>query len=324
MLNAIKGQNKNKKIDWSAWTLYIGAIAIMLIFTIICAANGKNFLTISNLTNIIVQSSIIGVAAIGASMVILTGGIDLSTGSVVGFTGIFGGMLIKAGVPIFIALLICIIVGAAVGYGTGLLVSYGKIPAFIVTLGTMQILRGVTKVMTSGKPIAGLPIALSKIVTTKFLGLPLMVFYLIILYAIMIFVLKKTKFGRRVYAIGGNAKAAKLSGVKTNQIEAFTYMIATIFAVIAGILLLARLSYADPNAGSGYEMNAIAATVLGGIALSGGKGNLANTLVGALILGMLTCGLQILNVPTYYQTIITGAVVIVAVFFDKAEERKAE
>lgn len=320
MLNKLR----TKKIDVSSLTLYIGAVLILLIFTILCAVNGKNFLTMSNITNIIVQSAIIGVTAISASLVILTGGIDLSIGSVVGFTGIFAGVLIKAGVPIVLAILICLVIGCIVGYGTGIFVSYGKIPAFIVTLGTMQILRGITKIITGGKPVAGLPVALAQLTTAKILGIPLMVFYLVILYAFMFFILKKTKFGRKIYAIGGNVKAAKLSGVKVNQIEAITYLLAALFSTLAGILLLSRLCYADPNAGSGYEMNAIAAAVLGGIAMSGGKGNLLNTLVGAIILGMLTCGLQILNVPTYYQTVITGVVIIIAVYFDKAKDRKAE
>ena len=313
-----------KKIDISSVTLYIGAVVILIIFVILCAMQGKSFLTVSNTTNIIVQSTVVGVTAIGASLVILTGGIDLSIGSIVGLTGIMAGVFIKGGMPIVLALLICLVVNGAIGYATGVLVSYGKIPAFIVTLGTMQILRGVTKIITEGQPVSGLPTELASITTANIAGIPLMVFYLFILYGIMCFVLKKTKYGRRVYALGGNAKAAKLSGVKINQVESITYMLASIFSTIAGILLLSRLVYADPNAGTGYEMNAIAAAVLGGIAMSGGKGNILNTLVGAIILGMLTCGLQILNVATYYQTIIIGVVIIVAVFFDKVKERKGE
>lgn len=314
----------NKKIEVASLALYIGAIVILIAFTILCAMQGKTFLSTTNITNIIVQSSIIGICAIGASLVILTGGIDLSVGSIVGFTGIMSAVLIKAGVNMYLSFLIAIVICAGFGYVTGLLVCKGKVPAFIVTLGTMQIIRGITKLITGGLPVSGLPLTLAKITTVKILGIPLTVFYLVILYAIMIFVLKKTKFGRSVYAIGGNAKAAKLSGIKTEKVEANVYMLAAIFSAIAGILLLSRLVYADTTAGTGYEMDAIAATVLGGIALSGGKGNLFNTLVGALILGMLTCGLQMLNVATYYQTIITGAVVIVAVYFDKAKERKAE
>lgn len=315
---------KAKKLDIASITLYLGAAIIFVVFTILTKINGKDFLTASNISNIITQSAVISIIAIGASFVILTGGIDLSIGSIVGFTGIFGGTLIKIGLPIWISILICLVVGAVIGFITGLLVSYGKVPAFIVTLGTMQIVRGVTKVITAGKPVAGLPTELSALTETRILGLPVMVYYVFILYAMIIYVLKKTKFGRRVYAIGGNSKAAKLSGVKVNLVETFTYTIAGVFSTIGGILLLSRLSYADPNAGAGYEMDAIAAVVIGGIALSGGKGKIVNTLVGALILGTLKSGLQILNVPVYYQTIIIGVVIIMAVFLDKSKERKAE
>ncbi|MGI6267606.1 MAG: ABC transporter permease [Acutalibacteraceae bacterium] len=321
-MNSIK--EKLKKIDVKSLTLYIGAVLILIIFTVICSINGKDFLTTSNIQNIISQSAVIAVIGIGASLVIITGGIDLSVGSVVGFVGIFAGVLVKAGVPLFATLLICLAVGALVGAINGALVSYGKVPAFIVTLGTMQIVRGLTKVLTDGRPIAGFPESLAKITQTEILGIPVVILYVFALYALVMFTLKKTKFGRRIYAIGGNPNAAKLSGIKVQKIETLTYVIAGIFSVIGGIILLSRLSYADPNAGSSYELDAIAATVIGGIAMSGGKGKIGNTLVGALILGMLKCGLQILNVAVYYQTIITGLVIIVAVYLDKAKERKAE
>lgn len=316
--------NKLKKIDIKSITLYIGAILILLAFTIICKANGKDFLTSSNIQNIISQSSVIAVVAIGASLVILTGGIDLSVGSIVGFVGIFGGIMIKSGVPLFAVIVICCGVCALIGLTTGYFVSFGKVPAFIVTLGTMQIIRGLTKVLTSGKPVSGFPESLSKLSSFEVFGIPIIIIYVFIFYVLIVFTLSKTKFGRRIYSIGGNPNAAKLSGVKVNKIEMLTYMLAGVFSALGGLMLLSRLSYADPNAGSGYEMDAIAAVVIGGIALSGGKGKVVNTLVGALILGMLKCGLQILNVPVYYQTIIIGIVIIAAVYMDKAKERRAE
>ncbi len=317
-------KNVLSKVDLKSLTLYIGAVVILIGFTVVCSILGRDFLTVSNIQNIISQSAVIAIIAIGASMIILTGGIDLSVGSIVGFVGIFGGMLLKDGVPLIIAMLLCILAGAVFGLVNGLFVSYGKVPAFIVTLGMMQIIRGLTKVLTGGMPVSGFDEALSNITGIQIFGVPIVVLYVFILYAIMAFVMGKTKFGRRIYAVGGNRNAAKLSGVKINKIETATYVLAGIFSAIGGILLLSRLSYADPNAGSGYEMDAIAAVVIGGIALSGGKGNILNTLVGALILGMLKTGLQILNVATHYQTIIIGVVIILAVFFDKAKERKAE
>ncbi|GMQ58680.1 hypothetical protein AN1V17_30750 [Vallitalea sediminicola] len=324
MKNNVLEKDSMKKLDLQSLTLYIGAIAILIIFTVVCRLAGKNFLTFGNIQNVITQSSVIAVIAIGQSVVILTGGIDLSVGSTVGFVGIVGGLLIKSGMPIGVVCILLIFMGIFVGACNGALISYGKIPAFIVTLGSLQIIRGVTMVVNSGKPISGFPEGLRAIMNTKILGMPISILYVFILYAIMMTIMTKTRLGRWIYSIGGNAKAAKLAGVKTKKIEVYAYVISGIFAAIGGILLLSRLSYADPNAGSGYELDSIAAVVIGGIAMSGGKGNLGNTLVGALILGMLKCGLQILNVPVYYQTIIIGLAIITAVFFDKAKERRAE
>lgn len=313
-----------KKLDISTLSLYIGAVAIIIIFTIVCSLSGKNFLTVNNIQNIITQSSVIAVIAIGASIVIITGGIDLSAGSIVGFVGIFAGLMIKAGWPVSVACVIAFASGALIGLINGVFVSYGKVPAFIVTLGSMQVARGLALLINSGKPISSFPQALGRIMNSKFLGIPISIFYVFILYALIIVIMSYTRPGRHIYAIGGNANAAKLSGVRIKKIEMSAYVLSGLFAAIGGILLLSRLSYADPNAGAGYEMNAIASAVIGGISLSGGKGKIGNTLVGALILGSLTCGLQILNVPTYYQTIITGIVIIAAVYADKARERKAE
>ncbi|PKM49341.1 MAG: ABC transporter permease [Firmicutes bacterium HGW-Firmicutes-7] len=319
---SVKERLKDKDIQ--ALALYIGTIAILIILSVVCKLLGKNFLTVGNIQNIINQSAVIAVIAIGQSIVILTGGIDLSVSSVVGFVGILGGLLIKGGMPIPLVCILLMIVGLALGIFNGVFVSYGKVPAFIVTLGSMQIIRGLTMVLNSGKPISGFPQGLRTITNAKLLGMPVSIIYLFLLYAIMITVMKKTRLGRWIYAIGGNANAAKLAGVRTKKIELYAYAIGGLFAAIGGIFLLSRLAYADPNAGMGYELDAIAAVVIGGIALSGGKGNIGNTLIGALILGMLKCGLQIMNVPVYYQTIIIGVTIIAAVFLDKAKERKAE
>lgn len=313
-----------KAFNIQALTLYIGTIAILLILSIVCKVLDKNFLTVGNIQNIINQSAVIAVIAIGQSIVILTGGIDLSVGSVVGFVGIFGGLLIKSGLPIPAVCIILLLTGVALGVFNGAFVSYGKVPAFIVTLGSMQIVRGLTMVLNSGKPVSGFPQSLRAVTNAKLFGVPYSIIYLFLLYAIMITVMHKTRLGRWIYSIGGNANAAKLAGVRTKRIELYAYAIGGLFAAIGGIFLLSRLSYADPNAGMGYELDAIAAVVIGGIALSGGKGNIGNTLIGALILGMLKSGLQIMNVPVYFQTIIIGVTIIAAVFLDKAKERKAE
>jgi ribose transport system permease protein len=189
----------------------------------------------------------------------------------------------------------------------------------------MQIARGLALLTTLGKPISRFPEGLGLIMNAKVAGdMPVSVLYVFSLYFMMMSVMSLTRFGRHVYAFGGNPNAARLSGVRIRRVEMAAYVLSGIFAAIGGIMLLSRLSYADPNAGNGYEMHAIAAAVIGGISLSGGRGRIGNTLVGALILGSLTCGLQILNVPTYCQTIVTGAVIIAAVYVDKSDERKAE
>lgn len=316
---------RNRYLAWSDLTLYLGAIGIMIAFSLVCLYFGRNFLTLRNIQNIVTQSSIIAVIAIGSSLVILTGGIDLSVGSIVGFVGIFAGALLKSGAPLWAACVASLGAGAAAGLVNGYLVSVGKVPSFIVTLGAMQIARGLALLTTLGKPISRFPEELGLIMNAKVVGsVPTSVLYVFSLYFLMVFVMSFTRFGRHVYAFGGNPNAARLSGVRVKRVEMAVYVLSGVFAAIGGIMLLSRLSYADPNAGNGYEMNAIAAAVIGGISLSGGRGRIGNTLVGALILGSLTCGLQILNVPTYCQTIVTGAVIIAAVYIDKAGERKAE
>lgn len=316
---------KTKRINLSDWMIYIGMVVIFVVFSVICGAIGKKFLTVSNIMNIINQASINAMLAIGASIVILTGGIDLSIGSVVGFTGIFLAMQIKNGMPLALGIILCILIGGCVGLINGILISYGKVPAFITTLGTMQIVRGMAQIINGGQAVSGFDLTIGALMKTKFFGVvPIGALYILVFYTLMILVLTYTKFGRSVYAIGGNPAAAKLSGIRVNKVEVIVYILCGMFAAFAGIMLLARLLYADPSAGSSYEMNAIAASVIGGISMSGGKGRLANTVVGAIILAALTNGLQIMNVPTYYQTVITGLVVIVAVFADKQKERIAE
>ena len=317
--------NTKHKINLSNWMIYIGMVGIFLVFAIVCSAMGKNFLNLNNIMNIINQASINAIIAIGASLVILTGGIDLSVGSVVGFVGIFLAMNLKAGMSIPLAILLCLICGVAIGLFNGILVSYGKVPAFITTLGSMQAVRGLAQIINGGQAVSGFPLEIGAVMKSRFFGVvPIGVLYVAVFYTVMVLILSYTKFGRRIYAIGGNAHAARLSGIKVKRIEVSVYVLSGAFAAFAGVMLLSRLLYADPSAGNSYEMDAIAAAVIGGISMSGGKGRLANTVVGAIILATLTNGLQIMNVATYYQTVITGLVIIIAVFADKQKERKAE
>ena len=316
---------KKFSINISDWMIYIGMIGIFLVFTVVCSSMGKDFLNINNVMNIVNQASINAILAVGASIVILTGGIDLSVGSIVGFVGIFMALRIKDGMSIPMAIILCLLCGAAIGLFNGALVSYGKVPAFITTLGSMQAVRGLAQIINGGQAVSGIPMSIGVIMKTKFFGvIPIGVVYVVIFYVIMCLVLSYTRFGRGIYALGGNQHAARLSGIKVKKLEVIVYILSGMFAAFAGVMLLSRLLYADPSAGGSYEMNAIAAAVIGGISMSGGKGKLANTVVGAIILATLTNGLQIMNVATYYQTVITGLVVIIAVFADKQKERKVE
>lgn len=320
-------KTKISRIAWllqNSFALYFGMLLIFAVFTFLCALRGIDFLTPTNISNIVVQSAITAVISIGASVVILSGGIDLSVGSVAAFVGMLMAFFVKSGIPIGFACVIGIMAGIIIGLINGLGISYAKIPALIMTLGMMSIARGGALAVNDGKPIANFPAELGLIANSTIFGIPIFVIYVLVFYAVMVMVMSKSKFGRHVYAIGGNEKAAVLSGVKVKSVSLAAYCIGGMFSAIGGVFLLSRLMYATPNAGSGYEMDAIASTVIGGIALSGGSGKLINTLVGALILSTLKAGLQMLNVPYSVQQMTTGLVIIIAVYFDKASERRAE
>jgi len=301
-----------------SYSLYLAFMVIFVAFSLL----NKNFLSINNVLNIIVQSSIIAIIAVGQTMVILTSGIDLSVGSIVGAVGIGIGLLMVSGVAIPVAVVGGVIMGAAFGLINGAIIGYGRVPAFIATLGMMGIARGFGLALNKGQPVAGLPQAFEKIASASVWGIPSFVFYTLIIYVIMFIFLERTKFGRHIYAIGGNRDAARLSGVKVKLVEMLVYMFSGLFAGLGAVLLTARLNYATPVAGTGYELDTIAAVVIGGTALSGGQGRIIGTLVGALMLGILRNGLTIVNVSSFFQQIIIGSVIIIAVFADKLNEKK--
>lgn len=301
-----------------SYSLYLAFLVIFIVFSLL----NENFLSINNILNIIVQSSIIAIIAVGQTMVILTSGIDLSVGSIVGAVGIAIGLLMVAGVSIPVAVVVGMVMGAIFGLINGVIISYGRVPAFITTLGMMGIARGFGLALNEGKPVAGLPMQFEKIASASVGGIPSFVFYTLIIYMIMFIVLERTKFGRYIYAIGGNRDAARLSGVKVKVVEMIVYLFSGLFAGLGSVLLTARLNYATPVAGTGYELDTIAAVVIGGTALSGGHGRIIGTLVGALMLGILRNGLTIVNVSSFFQQIIIGSVIIIAVFADKLNESK--
>lgn len=307
---------KNTMKYMSELTTVIALIILMTVITII----NSNFLTANNLLNLLLQVTSNALIAFGMTFVILTGGIDLSVGSILALSSALTAGLLGSGMPVTLAILISLILGCILGMMNGLLISYGKLAPFIVTLATMTIFRGATLVYTNGNPITK---GLSDSFLFQFLGqgyivgIPFPVIIMFIVFIVLYVLLHKTAFGKSVYAIGGNEKAAYISGVKLNKVKIIIYSISGIMASISGLIITSRLSSAQPTAGASYEMDAIAAVVLGGTSLSGGKGRILGTLIGALIIGVLNNGLNIIGVSAFWQQVVKGVVILIAVLIDR-------
>lgn len=282
------------------------------------------FATVDNLRNVVEQSTIVGILAIGMTFVILSGGIDLSIGSVVALAGIALALVLRAGSPVALALLVGLGTGVAAGLANGALVAFGRLPPFIATLGMMSAARGAALLLADGRPISGFPDAFRALATARLAGVPVPVVVMLLLYAAAHLVLTRTVLGRYTYAIGGNEAAAALSGVNVPLHKLAVYAIAGASAAACAMLLVARLNSAQPIAGIGYELDAIAAVVIGGTSLLGGSGTVAGTLVGALIMSVLRNGLNLLGVSSYVQQIAIGAVIVVAVLVDMWLHRRTQ
>lgn len=280
-----------------------------------------DFLTISNILNVLRQISINAVIAFGMTFVILTGGIDLSVGSMLALSGALAAGLMDGGASAWLAVIVGLVSGTVMGAANGLLVTKGKVVPFIATLATMTVYRGLTLVYTEGRPITGLNENFALIGKGYFLEVPTPVFWMLITFGLLYIILKHTTFGRRVYAIGSNEEATWLSGINTNRIKIFVYSISGLLAALSGIILTSRLNSAQPTAGTAYELDAIAAVVLGGTSLSGGKGWIVGTLIGAMIIGVLDNGLNLLNVSSFYQQVVKGGVILLAVLLDRSNSK---
>lgn len=295
----------------------------LIIFSIIVSIFNPRFLSINNFLNVLRQTSINSVIAIGMTMVILTGGIDLSVGSILALTGAFCAGMIKAGINPVIAITISLAIGVLFGILNGALISYAKLQPFIVTLSTMTLLRGATLVYTVGKPI---PVndggaVFENIGGGYFMNIPFPIYIMIILFILAGYLLKNLRFGRYIYAIGGNEEATKLSGIDTDKYKTMVYGICGFLSALAGIIVTSRLGSAQPTAGTGYELDAIAAVVLGGTSLSGGVGKITGTALGAIIIGVLGNALNLLDVSSYYQMMVKAIVILVAVLIDKKSNK---
>lgn len=297
---------------------FIGLVAIILIFSFWT----PYFLTVSNLLNVAQQTTINAIIAVGMTYVIITAGIDLSVGSIMAFSGVVLASLLQADHSLIVAILGGLFVGAACGFVNGVLISYGKLPPFISTLGLMSVARGAALLYTDGRPISGFDQDFRFIATGEILHIPFPIILMIAIYLIGHFVLTRTKLGRYTYATGGNEQAAILSGVNTKLIKIVVYSLCGLLSGAASVLLTARLNSAQPIAGIMYELDAIAAVVIGGTSLMGGEGKLTGTLIGALIMGVLRNGLNLLDVSSFIQQIVIGSVIICAVLIDMALKKK--
>ena len=294
---------------------FIGLILLVVIISVLNSA----FLEPSNLFNLLRQVSINGLIAFGMTFVILTGGIDLSVGSTLALSSAFVAILMVSGMDSIVALFVGCIFGAILGVVNGLLITIGKMAPFIATLATMTVFRGLTLVITDGNPITYLngSYAFQLFGRGYFLGIPVPAVTMFITFIILYIVLHKTVFGRQTYAMGGNEKAAFISGIKVNKIKIMIYSLAGLMSAMAGSILTSRLNSAQPTAGMSYELDAIAAVVLGGTSLTGGKGRIVGTLIGVLIIGVLNNGLNLLGVSSFYQQVVKGVVIIIAVLIDR-------
>ena len=301
--------------------------SVFIILLVICLAfalGSSDFLTTSNLLNVALQTSMIAIVAIGMTFTILTAGIDLSVGSVMALAGaLAAGLAVKQGLGTYGGITLGLAAGMLVGAINGLLIVKGGVPPFVATLAMMAVARGATLVYTQGRPIAGLEKNFIYWGTGNLAGIPIPVVLMAVLTVVAFVVLRQTRFGLRVYATGGNQETTRLAGISPSRITMAVYIISGFTAALGGILLTARLWSAQPNAATGWELDAIAAPVLGGTSLFGGVGGVGGTLVGAFIIGVLSNGLNLLGISSYYQQVIKGVVFILAVLLDLFTKRRA-
>ena len=299
----------------------LGTFAGLLALCLILWAATPHFLTVSNLLNVLEQTAINAIVAVGMTFVIISGGIDLSVGSILALSGIALGVALQSGAGAPLAITLALAVGLACGLVNGALVTFGRLPPFIATLGMMSVARGAALMLAEGRPISGFGEEFRGLATGRVLMVPAPAIIAAGIYAVAHFVLANTVFGRAAYAIGGNEEAARLSGVHVRYHKTAIYGVAGLMSAAAAVILTARLNSAQPTAGTMYELDAIAATVIGGTSLLGGEGTILGALIGALIMGVLRNGLNLLNVSSFFQQVVIGVVIIGAVLVDMSLKR---
>ncbi len=300
-----------------------GTLAAIIIFLVISLSLGSEFFfTIENLTNLVRHTSIVGVVAIGMTFVIISGGIDLSVGSVVGFSGMIAAVLMRGGGNIFISIITGILAGTAVGVINGYIIHKGKVPPFIATMGSMIVVRGAIMLVSGARMVSGLPREFTNFSQHTLLGLPNLFVVWLLIMLVADFIAKRSLFGRNIYAIGSNEEASRLSGIKIQSNIIKVYAFCSFMASVAGILMTSRLANGVPTGGDGFELEAIAAAVIGGAILSGAEGTVLGTVLGAFIMAMLRNGGTLMGINPFILQIGIGSIVVTAVLIDKQKKRK--
>ncbi|MGF6190841.1 ABC transporter permease [Serratia sp. 2723] len=295
-------------------------IGFAILFLLMSGLN-DSFLTVNNLTNVARQVSINAIIAVGMTCAILTGGIDLSVGPVMALSGSIAAGLMLGGIPIPLAMVAALAIGALFGLANGACIAYLRMPPIIVTLASMGIARGLALLYTGGYPISGLPDMFSFFGRGSVLGIQVPVLIMVGVYILAYLMLNHLPFGRYVYAIGGNEEAARLSGIRVPRYKVLVYVVSGTTAALAGLVLTSRLMSGQPNAGEGFELDAIAAVVLGGAAISGGRGAIIGTLVGAMMLGVLNNGLNLMSVSPYIQNVVKGGIILAAIYLSSSRRK---
>lgn len=300
-------------------------LAILVAFIILCVGLSiatPAFFAKDNILNVLRQVATNSNLAIGLTMAIIIGGIDLSVGAILAFSGLLCASFISDGMNLGLAVLLAFTLGALFGLLNGLIIAYTNMPPFVVTLATQNIARGIVNVYANGQPISARDPVFNFLGVGYFLGIPLPVIYSFVLLAVMILILGRSKFGRQLYAVGGNEEAARFSGINIKKVKIIVYTLCGALASFSGIILAARMYSGQPTAGDGFELDAIAASVLGGVSFSGGVGKLGGTIIGVLVLGVLTNGLNLLNINSFWQYIIKGIIILLAVYLDILKKRR--
>lgn len=322
-MNKNRGEKMTAKTKKSTGRFKEINIFLVLVFLIVAfGILNKRFISIENISNLLRSTSIIGVVAIGMTFVIISGGIDLSVGSVLALSSVIAAKLMVSGVPIYLSILISLAAGAIAGLIMGIIIYEAKVPPFIVTLAGLVVFRGIAMLLTSAKKIIGLPENFTHFAVIKVVGIPAMAIVWLILIAIGVVVARLTVFGRNIYAIGSNQEAARLSGINIRASIYKVYALSGLTSAIAGVLMAARLAGGSPSAGSGYELDAIAATVLGGTSLVGGIGGVFGTFFGTMIIATISNGGNIMGINPFVLEIIVGVLLVSAVVFDQIQKRR--